>query len=176
MNKKTIAINKPNQTTKMTNRFDQAATFATNTTAPHETTTPTVSTLKPELKDKVVNTDTYTVVFNAPLEIKHHIRIFIALPTCPFKDKSEFITQCINDGFDKYKNINQETTMTTKDKEKYKEIFKAPIQMKKDLKVFMFEKTLFKYKKDFLVQCVIDGLKKYGGIVMDENMLIEVTL
>ncbi|AWL27170.1 hypothetical protein DJ533_00360 (plasmid) [Acinetobacter defluvii] len=86
---KNIAIAKPNKSS----RFDNAATFASNTNAPHENVA---------AKGVESRTDTYREVFDAPESMKQDIKAFLATPNCQFKYKKDFIIQCIQDGLKKY--------------------------------------------------------------------------
>ena len=171
MARKPMAIAKPTQAASNTSRFDQAATFASNTNAPHETVEAVeiapvvaVAVMPVQKKEVVSKVDKKGEVFNAPLELKKQIRLFVASPDCTFKDKSEFIVQCIQDGLKKYKDIKIVNMNDFSKSGAYRETFYLPVQIEKEIKLFVaqYEDNGFKYKKDFFIQCILDGLKKYG--------------
>ena len=53
-------------------------------------------------KGVISNTDTYREVFDAPLELRQNLKLFLAT-TDKFKNKREFMIQCMRDGLEKYK-------------------------------------------------------------------------
>ncbi|WP_111857816.1 hypothetical protein [Acinetobacter sp. CFCC 10889] len=158
MTGKKIAISKPKVTTT-TSRFDQAAIFASNTIAPNETVE------APKASPKVVKTTTggkkYPEAFDVPIILKQEIKMFVATVDYPFKNKSEFVTQCISDGLAKY--VKKVSVPEVGKKETTgREIAKLPIEMKQKIKEFLADPNCkFKYKNDFIIQCIKDGLDKY---------------
>lgn len=156
---KKIAISKPMVATT-TSRFGQAATFASNTIAPNEVTK---APKKVDITKKIATVgDKYQEVFDAPIILKQEIKMFVATVDCPFKNKSEFVTQCIKDGLVKYTQKVSVLELGRNEKME-RETVKFPIEIKQKIQEFLANPNCqFKYKKDFIIQCIEDGLKKYA--------------
>ena len=87
---KKLNIVKP---TAGSDRFSQAANFAEQTKNSIE---------RFEISAKEASSNTYREVFDAPLELRQTMKVFLAT-TDKFKNKREFMIQCMRDGLEKYK-------------------------------------------------------------------------